>query len=50
MTRRDVRDFLQLAARIPIMPSVQTYELKDANRALMELKQRRIRGAKVLVM
>jgi propanol-preferring alcohol dehydrogenase len=46
---RDVAEFLELAAAIPLRPEVQTYELEDANRALMELKQRKIRGAKVLV-
>jgi propanol-preferring alcohol dehydrogenase len=50
VTRGDVRAFLDLAARIPILPEVETYDLKDANQALMELKQRKIRGAKVLVM
>ena len=50
VTRRDVSEFLDLAARIPILPAVQTYDLEDANQALVELKQRRIRGAKVLVM
>jgi len=50
VTRRDVSSFLALAARIPIIPEVETYALADANRALMELKQRNIRGAKVLVM
>jgi propanol-preferring alcohol dehydrogenase len=50
VTRRDVSAFLGLAARIPIVPEVQTYAMKDANKALMELKQRKIRGAKVLVM
>ncbi len=46
---RDVSEFLDLAARIPIKPEVQTYALEEANTALMELKQRKIRGAKVLV-
>ncbi len=49
VTRPDVAAFLDLAARIPIIPEVETYALKDANRALLELKQRKIRGAKVLV-
>jgi propanol-preferring alcohol dehydrogenase len=48
VTRRDVAEFLELAARIPIKPEVQEYPLEDANQALLELKQRRIRGAKVL--
>ena len=49
VARRDVRDFLELAAEIPIIPDIQEFELEDANRALMELKSRKIRGAKVLV-
>jgi propanol-preferring alcohol dehydrogenase len=48
VTRKDVREFLELAARIPIKPEVQEYRLEDANQALLELKQRKIRGAKVL--
>jgi propanol-preferring alcohol dehydrogenase len=48
VTRRDVREFLDLAAEIPIRPEVETYALADANRALVELKRGRIRGAKVL--
>lgn len=48
VTRRDVREFLELAAQIPIRPQVQEYALEEANRALVELKQGRIRGAKVL--
>ena len=49
VTRRDISEFLPLAAGIPIRPEVQTYALEDANRALMELKRGRIRGAKVLM-
>jgi propanol-preferring alcohol dehydrogenase len=45
---RDVREFLDLAASIPIRPEVETFSLDEANRALLELKERKIRGAKVL--
>jgi propanol-preferring alcohol dehydrogenase len=48
VTRSDVREFLKLAAEIPLKPEVQEYALEDANRALLELKTREIRGAKVL--
>jgi propanol-preferring alcohol dehydrogenase len=48
VTRKDVREFLALAARIPVKPEVQEYRLEDANQALLELKERRIHGAKVL--
>lgn len=48
VTRADVREFLQLAADTNIKPEFQEYELEDANQALLEMKQGRIRGAKVL--
>lgn len=48
VARQDVSEFLLLAAEIPIKPAVQEFELQDANRALIELKERKIRGAKVL--
>lgn len=48
VSRLDVSEFLELAARIPIRAEVQLYALEEANLALMELKQRKIRGAKVL--
>jgi propanol-preferring alcohol dehydrogenase len=50
VARSDVSRFLELADRIPIIPEVQTFALQAANRALMDLKNRKIRGAKVLVM
>ncbi len=45
---RDVAEFLELAAKMDIQPVVQEYALADANRALTELKQGIIQGAKVL--
>lgn len=48
VTRQDVREFLKLAAQANIKPEYQEYELEDANQALRELKQGKIRGAKVL--
>lgn len=50
VTRTDVAEFLRVAAAIPIRPEVEEYALGDANKALAELKQGRIRGAKVLRM
>lgn len=49
VARRDISEFLELAAEIPIKPEVQEYPLEEANRALVELKERKIRGAKVLI-
>jgi alcohol dehydrogenase, propanol-preferring len=48
VARRDVHEFLQLAAEAGIRPEVQEYDLKDANQALIELRQGKIHGAKVL--
>lgn len=49
VTHYDVREFLQIAAGIPIRPLVETYPLAEANRALVDLKRRPVRGAKVLI-
>lgn len=48
VTRQDVREFLELAAAANIKPEFQEYDLADANTALLEMKQGKIRGAKVL--
>jgi propanol-preferring alcohol dehydrogenase len=48
VTRRDVGEFLAFAGSADIRPHVEEYPLADANRALRDLKERRIRGAKVL--
>ncbi|HRQ42694.1 MAG TPA: zinc-dependent alcohol dehydrogenase family protein [Chloroflexota bacterium] len=48
ITRRDVRDFLALAADMNIQPEVEEYPLEEANWALVELKKGHLRGAKVL--
>ncbi len=48
VTRSDVSEFLSLAAEMRIEPEVQEFPLEDANQALLELKTRKIRGAKVL--
>jgi alcohol dehydrogenase, propanol-preferring len=49
VSRKDIREFMELAAEIPIKPEVQEFALKDANKALAELKAKKIRGAKVLM-
>lgn len=48
ITRRDAREFLPMAAEIPIVPEVREFDLKDANQALLLLKQGKIQGACVL--
>lgn len=46
--RADVSEFLAQAAEIPLQPTVEEFPLHQANQALLQLKQRKIRGAKVL--
>jgi propanol-preferring alcohol dehydrogenase len=46
--RKDVSEFLALASEMRIKPEIQEFALEDANEALVELKTRRIWGAKVL--
>jgi propanol-preferring alcohol dehydrogenase len=48
VTRQDVVELLQLAAQIPIKPEFQEFPLEEANKALTEIKEKKIRGAKVL--
>jgi len=48
VSRRDIEEFLKLAAKMNIRPDITEYPLEEANKALNELKNRRIRGAKVL--
>ena len=47
-SRKDAEELLQLASRIPIKTSIEIFPLKEANRALQELKASRITGAGVL--
>jgi alcohol dehydrogenase, propanol-preferring len=47
-TREDGRDFLRVAAEIPIHTHTQTFPLREANRALNALKNDAIPGAAVL--
>jgi propanol-preferring alcohol dehydrogenase len=49
ITARDIAEFLEIAASIPIRPQVTSYRLEDANRALLELRAGGTMGAKVLV-
>jgi propanol-preferring alcohol dehydrogenase len=49
LTRQDAREFLALAATAPIRVHAQRYDLDEANRALSDLREGRIKGAAVLV-
>jgi len=47
-TRQDGDDFLRVAAEIPIRTQVTAYPLREANRALSDLKSDRVNGSAVL--
>ncbi|MCL4379068.1 MAG: zinc-dependent alcohol dehydrogenase family protein [Candidatus Marsarchaeota archaeon] len=47
-TRADVKEFLKLAAAIPIKTTVQEFKLEEANKALTLMKQSRIDAAGVI--
>lgn len=47
-TRKDGEDFLRVAAEIPIRSQTTLYPLREANRALNDLKSDRVNGAAVL--
>lgn len=48
VARRDIVEFLSLAAEADIRPEVELFSLKEANSALVALKRGDARGAKVL--
>ncbi len=48
VTRRDAEEFLPLAARIPIRPTVEEYPMNQANEALLLLKQGKLHAAAAL--
>jgi len=49
-TRRDAREFLALAAEIPVRTATERHSLADAGRALERLESGAVRGAAVLEM
>jgi propanol-preferring alcohol dehydrogenase len=48
VSRQDVEAFLALAAEMEIKPDIEAYALDDANRALADLRTKKIIGAKIL--
>jgi propanol-preferring alcohol dehydrogenase len=48
VTRRDTKEFLPLAAEIPIVPTVEEFPLAQANEVLIRLKHSKLRAAGVL--
>ena len=48
VTRLDAEEFLPLAARIPIVPTIEQFPLSQANDVLCSIKNSRLRAAAVL--
>ncbi|MGC9045828.1 MAG: zinc-dependent alcohol dehydrogenase family protein [Thermodesulfovibrio sp.] len=48
VTRKDIREFLYIASKIPIKPEIEIYPFSEANKAIQDIKNRKIKGAKVL--
>lgn len=49
LTREDAREFFELAPKVPVKTTTQTYPLEQANKALDDLRHGRVHGAAVLV-
>ena len=49
LTRKDGTEFLALAPEVPVKTHVRPYPLEEANDALSDLREGRLRGAAVLV-
>jgi propanol-preferring alcohol dehydrogenase len=49
LTREDGLRFLELAPKVPVKTEVTTYPLEEANRALDDLREGRVKGAAVLL-
>jgi len=48
VTRADAEEFLPLAAEIPIAPTIEQFDLADANEVLYRIKHSQLRAAAVL--
>ena len=48
VTRKDVEEFIRLAAEMHFKPEVEEYPLEKANQAILDIRYSNIRGAKVL--
>jgi propanol-preferring alcohol dehydrogenase len=49
LTRREAQEFLALAPKVPVRVEAVRYALEDANAALADLREGRLRGSAVLV-
>lgn len=49
VSSHDVKEFIRIAAEMPFKPEVEIYPFEKANEAIMDIKLRKIKGAKVLL-
>jgi propanol-preferring alcohol dehydrogenase len=49
VTRADARDYLAIAAQIPVRTQVEEHALPDANRALQRIASGEVQGAAVII-
>lgn len=49
ITRSDILEFLTVASKYSIKPDIEEYSFKEANEAIIDIKNRKIKGAKVLL-
>ena len=49
LTRRDSQEFFEIAPRVPVVTTVQSFRLDQANEALSRLRDGRLQGAAVLI-
>jgi propanol-preferring alcohol dehydrogenase len=50
LTRKDGEMFLEIAPEVPVCTEITAYQLSNANQALNDLRDGKLRGAAVLVM
>jgi propanol-preferring alcohol dehydrogenase len=50
VTSQDVRSFIRIAAEMSLKPETTIYPFEDANQAIIDIKQQKIKGAKVLIL
>jgi alcohol dehydrogenase, propanol-preferring len=49
LTRKDAAEFMNLAPKVPVRTTTQTFPLEQANEALTQLRSGKLRGAAVLI-
>ncbi len=49
ITKKDIEEFLKVASEYSIYPEIEKYSFSDANKAIIDIKNRNIRGSKVLI-